>query len=327
MKEINEDRSQKESEEGSYRQCLNMIAFACFAPVRMLDWLRISRLGHLIRNRETCKDERIFAANSDLHRAARMQAMMEDANLPWTLSMAFYVLSGGCAHRSKAGKIFVLQRDAIVHLSKYEPTTQLQVPQAVSEDPGKANTISKAITCVQALWFCMQCVTRISQGLAVSLLELNTFSHCISALLIYIFWWHKPYDAQSHVYVESPSLDLMAPAEVNKIYMALDQFLSEQVHMPYLKSFARFHTWIYTIFDQNGNPLLTGHNLNIDHMTESKLEIPGTKLYLASISNLTFHGDKAELAISACQKFWRAWLDMGRPVPVKPVVPAIGELV
>lgn len=39
--------------------------------------------------------------------------------------------------------------------------------------------------------------------MAISLLELNTFAHCISAFFIYVFWWHKPYDVATHVYIES----------------------------------------------------------------------------------------------------------------------------
>lgn len=39
--------------------------------------------------------------------------------------------------------------------------------------------------------------------MAMSLLELNTFAHCISAFFIYVFWWHKPYDVATHVYIES----------------------------------------------------------------------------------------------------------------------------
>jgi hypothetical protein len=38
--------------------------------------------------------------------------------------------------------------------------------------------------------------------MAISLLELNTFAHCISAFFIYVFWWHKPYDVATHVYIE-----------------------------------------------------------------------------------------------------------------------------
>lgn len=40
----------------------------------------------------------------------------------------------------------------------------------------------------------------------MSLLELNTFAHCVSAFFIYLFWWYKPYDAATHVYVDTTEL-------------------------------------------------------------------------------------------------------------------------
>jgi hypothetical protein len=42
--------------------------------------------------------------------------------------------------------------------------------------------------------------------MAISLLELNTFAHCVSAFFIYVFWWHKPYDVATHVYIETTEL-------------------------------------------------------------------------------------------------------------------------
>jgi len=61
-------------------------------------------------------------------------------------------------------------------------------------DKSKANGLAKTVVCVQAFWFCVQCITRLSQGLPITLLELNTFVHALCALLIYWLWWHKPLD-------------------------------------------------------------------------------------------------------------------------------------
>jgi hypothetical protein len=45
--------------------------------------------------------------------------------------------------------------------------------------------------------------------MAISLLELNTFAHCVSAFFIYGFWWHKPYDVTSHTFLQSKMLDFL----------------------------------------------------------------------------------------------------------------------
>jgi hypothetical protein len=46
-------------------------------------------------------------------------------------------------------------------------------------------------------------------GMAISLLELNIFAHCVSAFFIYGFWWHKPYDNASHAFIQSSALDFL----------------------------------------------------------------------------------------------------------------------
>ena len=63
-------------------------------------------------------------------------------------------------------------------------------------DKSKANSLAKAIVCIQAIWFCAQVIGRLAQGIPISLLELNTFAHALCALLIYILWWSKPLDIQ-----------------------------------------------------------------------------------------------------------------------------------
>lgn len=46
----------------------------------------------------------------------------------------------------------------------------------------------------EAGWFCIQCLGRLTQGLAISFLELNTFGHALCTLFIYFLWWDKPLD-------------------------------------------------------------------------------------------------------------------------------------
>ncbi|KAL8685371.1 MAG: hypothetical protein Q9218_007803, partial [Villophora microphyllina] len=58
----------------------------------------------------------------------------------------------------------------------------------------KVDQLAKSLIIIQALWFCIQFIVRISQSLPVSLLELNTFAHALCALFIYILWWSKPGD-------------------------------------------------------------------------------------------------------------------------------------
>ena len=91
-------------------------------------------------------------------------------------------------------------------LAEKDPTALLPLQRSVLQDPSKASGLAKFITCAQAFWFCSQCIARLSQNMAISLLELNTFAHCISAFFIYVFWWHKPYDVTTHVYLDVTNL-------------------------------------------------------------------------------------------------------------------------
>ena len=74
-------------------------------------------------------------------------------------------------------------------------------------DRSKANGLAKTIVCIQALWFCTQCIVRLAQGIPISLLELNTFAHALCALLVYILWWDKPLDIQEPTPVDINSSD------------------------------------------------------------------------------------------------------------------------
>ena len=92
------------------------------------------------------------------------------------------------------------------------------------KDKAKANGFAKTLICVQAIWFCLQFITRLAQRLPVSLLEgkasitsidarytnvsqVNTFAHAICALLIYSLWWSKPLDIEEPVLIPTDTSD------------------------------------------------------------------------------------------------------------------------
>lgn len=69
-------------------------------------------------------------------------------------------------------------------------------------DKSKANGLAKAIVCIQASWFCAQCVGRLRQRIPVSLLEFSTFAHAICALLVYLLWWGGPLDVHEPTVID-----------------------------------------------------------------------------------------------------------------------------
>ena len=90
--------------------------------------------------------------------------------------------------------------DGLEYLASLDIELLPNISEPEIRDKSNANGLGKALVCIQAFWFCVQCVTRLCQGLEISLLELNTFAHAICALLMYLLWWHKPLD------IEEPTL-------------------------------------------------------------------------------------------------------------------------
>ena len=59
-------------------------------------------------------------------------------------------------------------------------------------DKSKADSLAKALACLQAGWMIVQVIGRAILGLHVTLLEVNTLGHVLCALLTYLLWWNKP---------------------------------------------------------------------------------------------------------------------------------------
>ena len=72
------------------------------------------------------------------------------------------------------------------------PANARNIPVQEIEDRSKGDFIAKSIVILQTLWFTLQMVIRVSQGLAVTELELTTLGHTIFNIFIYWCWWNKP---------------------------------------------------------------------------------------------------------------------------------------
>ncbi|KAK0652743.1 hypothetical protein B0T16DRAFT_369522 [Cercophora newfieldiana] len=89
-----------------------------------------------------------------------------------------------------------LTADGLAMLAKKAPHVIPDLSKDAIKDKSKGSAFAKTLVCLQALWFCVQCLTRFGQHLGISLLELNTFAHAICTLVTYSLWWHKPLDVQ-----------------------------------------------------------------------------------------------------------------------------------
>jgi hypothetical protein len=112
---------------------------------------------------------------------------------------AYFAAMGGFAFEGPPQTWFpfkgrtTLTPQGVLFLMKYATELIPQMEAAQIEDKSKADGLAKFVVCTQAIWFCLQCVTRVSQGLAISFLEVNTFGHALCSLFDYTQWWSKPW--------------------------------------------------------------------------------------------------------------------------------------
>ncbi|KAH8682576.1 hypothetical protein BX600DRAFT_448867 [Xylariales sp. PMI_506] len=143
----------------------------------------------------------------------------------WTETHSFYAVMGGFVLDNSGQPDFVpfpegrsrltLLGPGILAIAKYQPDILPDISRESITDKSKANQLAKALVCIQATWFCFQVITRMAFGLAITLLELNTFAHAICALIIYGVWWHKPLD------VDEPTMMTTTNFESSTIYAAM----------------------------------------------------------------------------------------------------------
>jgi hypothetical protein len=123
----------------------------------------------------------------------------------WTTAHSFYAIMGGFVFDTSDADInflpnsrqrLTLTPKGLLYLLEHEPDLVPDISEEHICDKSKASNLAKTLVCLQALWFCVQCIVRFAQGLAVSLLELNVFGHAICALLMYLLWWDKPLDIE-----------------------------------------------------------------------------------------------------------------------------------
>ena len=116
-----------------------------------------------------------------------------------------------------------LSPEALHFIAKHNLDLILDISEFEIQDKSKANAFTKFLTCAQASWFGVQCMTRLVQCLSISLLEVNTAVHAACALLLYFFfWWKKPLNVDEPTLSAHPNFPawgaLMSLCDMKKTY-------------------------------------------------------------------------------------------------------------
>jgi hypothetical protein len=120
---------------------------------------------------------------------------LEHSSSPtWTRETAFFALSGGLAlpHPDPTKPPLSLTPTGILLLHRLRLLPPLSPPNIA--DKSKADAIAKALVCLQAAWFLLQCLARAVKRLPVTSLEIHVLAHVLCAFAIYTVWWGKGYD-------------------------------------------------------------------------------------------------------------------------------------
>jgi len=114
---------------------------------------------------------------------------------PWTKKHGFHAVSGGIAVDSSDfwfRPILTFTPRGIETLITLG--LPIDIPEADIEDKSKADLFTKALACIQAIWFFAQCIARLVEHLPLTLLEIHAMIHVACNIAIFCFWISKPYD-------------------------------------------------------------------------------------------------------------------------------------
>lgn len=124
----------------------------------------------------------------------------------WTKAHSLYATMGGFVvdtrgldqnYLKDGQQRMTLTLQGLKYVANWAPDILPDLHESAIIDKSKANAFTKLVTCGQASWFGVQCLTRSVQGLSISLLEINTAVHAICTLgMCVLFWWHKPLDVE-----------------------------------------------------------------------------------------------------------------------------------
>lgn len=155
----------------------------------------------------------------------------------WTMVHSHYLAMGGFALdisdkrlqflEDEGYKQFTLTKHGFFWVADNEIDLIPDLSKTDIQDKSKANGLAKTLVCLQAIWFCIQCIVRLTQGLTISLLELNTFAYALCTLLIYVLWWDKPLDIGSQTLLQGPGSKELAALML--VHSMADQSFARKV--------------------------------------------------------------------------------------------------
>ncbi|PVH85313.1 hypothetical protein DL98DRAFT_651161 [Cadophora sp. DSE1049] len=173
---------------------------------------------------------------------AREEVRKAEAAFPeesLTLTHGFYAVAGGFAARVKrevpmrnlqenarfidedGWELRRLNLATYVKLCKTNEDRPIVTEHDIN-DRSKSDFFTKTFAIVQSTWLVLQSIARVSVGLPISELELATIAYVLCALIIYGFWWYKPFDVEHVTVLQSTGPVAAKPWEKRNEFKFVD---------------------------------------------------------------------------------------------------------
>lgn len=114
----------------------------------------------------------------------------------WTIRHAFLADMGGFVLEPPDWVPFPINAGQLHYLVSegYILYDDVALDEDAIREKNRGDGIARFIAVFQILWFCINCLGRVVQGLAITTLELSTLGFILCTLGTYYFWAYKPKD-------------------------------------------------------------------------------------------------------------------------------------
>jgi hypothetical protein len=155
---------------------------------------------------------------------AGMGSYYIDVDLPddlsWKPPRRAYLTAKGLEYLIEKGGLSLPSKDTIAERSK-------------------SDALAKTLVCLQAGYIIVQCISRLSSGLPLTFLEINTLGHVLCALIMYSFWFHKPQGLTLSIALESSFAKRLGIWYACHFGLYIDQFIHRGLYDLYKTVFDR----------------------------------------------------------------------------------------
>ncbi|KAF8843866.1 hypothetical protein BDN67DRAFT_84427 [Paxillus ammoniavirescens] len=129
-------------------------------------------------------------AYSEWKEAGKIQE--EFCSLRWTRTHGFFLLMGGFVLQDGVQRQVLNGYSRSREQLKNAATVIPKITKKEIMDKSKSDGLGNALLVLQLSWFILQVVARAMNGLAITLLEIDTLALAALSLPLFFFWWSKP---------------------------------------------------------------------------------------------------------------------------------------